>query len=194
MEETAASTCSLLGHCSGDTSCHTVGTLKQPQGEVTRGGTEASVDGQQSTHTHVDKHHGNRCPSPSLQLKPQPRTAWSRGGDTKPEPLSWVASEFSTRRKHARYLLLVCCAVLRHKLRGWAALQQRKANTYNTPFIEQSTLPTNLRWHFFYTKFLYECGSSLDFPLCPTDLFHWSNLTIQGFKFGTGQFLPTIFH
>ena len=131
---------------------------------------------------------------PQPQLKPQPRTARSRGGDTKPEPLSWVASEFSTRRNHARYLLLVCCAVLRHKLRGWAALQQRKANTYNTPFIEQSTLPTNLRWHFFYTKFLYECGSSLDFPLCPTDLFHWSNLTIQGFKFGTGQFLPTIFH
>ena len=68
MEETAASKCSPLGHCSGHTSCHTVGTLKQPQGEVTRGGTEALVDGQQSTHTHEDKHHGNRCPSPSLEL------------------------------------------------------------------------------------------------------------------------------
>ena len=187
MEETAASKCSPLGHCSGHTSCHTVGTLKQPQGEVTRGGTEALIDGEQSTHTRGQA-------SWEQMPQPQPRTARSRGGDTKPEPLGWVTSKFSTCRNHARYLLLMCCAVLRHKLRGWAALQQRRANTCNTPFIEQSTLPTNLRWHFFYTKFLYECGSSLDFPLCSTDLFHWSNLTIQGFKFGIGQLLPTIFH
>lgn len=144
----------LLGIALGAPDATLRGHSSSPVEKSHREELRSPVDGQHSRHT-CGQAPWKQMPQPQPSVEAPAKCCTEPREDIKPEPLNWVTA-LLTPRIHARYLLTMYHGVLRHKLQGWAALQPQRANTHNTPFIEQSSPPGNLRWHFPYTKFLYE--------------------------------------